>query len=396
MSAVVFIVATLVVVSAMLSVLFFLAWKTLDRGAHALTWSACFAAATLQWIANLARDVFPSPEFAWLVMTALALTAVGLAVLGHQQRVGRANHFAAIWPALIAIFGVVAHFTLISPHEGIRTGFHPMVTGMMFVYVSRIIVTPRSTAMPAEIGAAIITGFFGLNQVFAGAIAIGWGAQATSDGMLLYQQINFIFMPACYVGMSAFMVLVMAADMAEEMRQLAVRDQLTDTLNRRGLFDAAERAFASARRSGQPLALIMTDIDHFKRVNDTHGHAVGDAALRRFAQMLGRDRRADDLVGRFGGEEFVLLLPGATAREAARLSEQLRASLRADNAQSEDGLDLTASYGVSAARPEDESVRDILRRADHGLYLAKGAGRDRVETVEYLEDPVAAPATTAA
>ncbi|MGD9952464.1 MAG: diguanylate cyclase [Burkholderiales bacterium] len=161
----------------------------------------------------------------------------------------------------------------------------------------------------------------------------------------------------------------------ERLAELATHDDLTGLYNRRGLFELAQREFARARRTGRGLALVMADLDHFKEVNDRHGHLAGDRILKRCAAAHARLARASDLCGRFGGEEFLLLAPETDLEGAVALAERVRHSLRE---MDEDGIRVTASFGVTVLAESDRSLDDLLKRADDALYRAKSGGRDRV------------------
>jgi diguanylate cyclase (GGDEF)-like protein len=166
------------------------------------------------------------------------------------------------------------------------------------------------------------------------------------------------------------------------LEQLAATDPLTGLLNRRAFQDALERDLARSRRSGDPLCLIMADVDHFKRINDTHGHQAGDAFLRGFGQLLRDQVREGDVASRFGGEEFALILPATDVEGGTIVAERLRTKLTeitvAVFGAALQGV--TASFGV-ASEPACEGrgdMHDLVRRADEALYDAKRAGRNRV------------------
>lgn len=169
--------------------------------------------------------------------------------------------------------------------------------------------------------------------------------------------------------------------LAGRLQRLAATDELTGLPNRRALLAQADQALALARRTGQPVALLMIDVDHFKRVNDGRGHAVGDLVLRHVAATLANGLRAADRLGRIGGEEFVAVLPATPLDEACRAAERMRAAIAATPlVQPGDGgpaLAVTVSIGVAASDGAD-SAASVLARADQGLYAAKAAGRNRV------------------
>ena len=146
-------------------------------------------------------------------------------------------------------------------------------------------------------------------------------------------------------------------------------------LNRRALDQRLQELTAQARISGQPVAVIAGDIDYFKRVNDDHGHAAGDAVLVEVAYRLRKALRAYDLAYRVGGEEFLVVLPGAGVPDAARLAEQLRVAVAAEPAA---GQWVTMSFGVSGSAGPDLERERLLDEADAALYEAKARGRDQV------------------
>jgi diguanylate cyclase (GGDEF)-like protein len=155
----------------------------------------------------------------------------------------------------------------------------------------------------------------------------------------------------------------------------AITDPLTGAYNRRYMEARLEEALQGARRRPEPVSLLMVDVDHFKRVNDEHGHKAGDGVLRGLVQLLRHRARAVDLLFRMGGEEFVLLLPDTPEDAAAGVAEELRQAIAATALL--DGKVVTASLGVAGARPED-TVESWLRAADAAMYAAKEAGRNRV------------------
>jgi|tagenome__1003787_1003787.scaffolds.fasta_scaffold20826772_1 two-component system cell cycle response regulator len=164
----------------------------------------------------------------------------------------------------------------------------------------------------------------------------------------------------------------------DELRRLALTDALTGAANRRHFMERAAFEFARMRRYGNPVSLVMLDVDHFKRVNDTHGHAAGDAALILLVKCCRALLRDTDLVGRLGGEEFALLLPDATTEAAFQVAERVRLNL-ADLEIATDGVpfSFTVSMGVACCGPSEISVEQTIGRADQALYRAKSEGRDR-------------------
>ena len=161
----------------------------------------------------------------------------------------------------------------------------------------------------------------------------------------------------------------------EQLQVLARRDPLTGVSNRRFFLEAFEAEFAAAKQSGRSFACIMADIDHFKPVNDTHGHAVGDEVIRRVAAAIGSEVRSSDAVCRYGGEEFCIVLPGAPVEDATRVAERLRQNIDTpDFAQ----VPVTVSFGVASIASGATTASELINQADEALYASKAAGRNRV------------------
>lgn len=178
-------------------------------------------------------------------------------------------------------------------------------------------------------------------------------------------------------------------NMERELERMATRDSLTGKLNRRSILERLEQALDQRRdRREQPsLFVLLLDLDHFKRINDTHGHAVGDQALCQFVETVERQRRGDDHFGRLGGEEFLLILEGVDLAEARQAAERVRLAVERTNIELVEGLttQLTVSIGIAQMQPGDRRPSDLLERADRALYKAKDLGRNQV----VLEVPAA-------
>ncbi|MFO1428081.1 MAG: diguanylate cyclase [Steroidobacteraceae bacterium] len=167
-----------------------------------------------------------------------------------------------------------------------------------------------------------------------------------------------------------------------QLASAALTDSLTGLPNRRHILDRLKQEWALAQRRDQPLAVIFLDIDHFKRINDERGHEAGDIVLERLARILRRTVRVEDTVGRFGGEEFIVLCPATTATGAARIAERVREQVAVETFTF-DGTSfrITASLGVAAVSPAaGADWNEALRRADLALYSAKKSGRNQVRT----------------
>jgi len=168
------------------------------------------------------------------------------------------------------------------------------------------------------------------------------------------------------------------AEALQRIQNLATHDELTGLFNRRHMLDLLKLEHQRSMRSGHPFCIVMLDIDHFKRINDTHGHPTGDAVLRAFADEVAGMIRASDTIARWGGEEFLLLMTETRGSLAKPGIERLRERIAAMRPQ---GLDLSLSVTVSAGLTEHragEPVSETISRADQAVYLAKSQGRNRV------------------
>ncbi|MBI3269484.1 MAG: diguanylate cyclase [Planctomycetes bacterium] len=162
--------------------------------------------------------------------------------------------------------------------------------------------------------------------------------------------------------------------------KLAALDYLTGIYNRRSMFDALEVELNRCRRSGRRLSVLMLDLDHFKRINDSHGHPAGDLVLREFASRAKQALRSTDILCRYGGEEFCVILPETETASALAAAERIRQAIGARSFMLEsDEVTVTVSVGVASVPPEFEGeLTELLERADKALYRAKQGGRNRV------------------
>jgi len=183
--------------------------------------------------------------------------------------------------------------------------------------------------------------------------------------------------------------------LAQELQRLATTDELTGLAGRRHFLALAHREMARQRRVESPISLLMMDLDRFKLVNDTHGHAVGDSVLRVLADVLRGGLRELDIAGRLGGEEFTIMLTDAGKADAVEVAERLRIDMagRAVQTQSGQTVRCTVSIGIAERLPE-EPLEDLMNRADSALYAAKHAGRDRVAVAGDEAKPGAATVWT--
>lgn len=179
-----------------------------------------------------------------------------------------------------------------------------------------------------------------------------------------------------------------------ELKKMALTDALTQLPNHRAVVDQLEKELERARRYGRPFSLLFFDADRFKHVNDTHGHAVGDAVLRQISSRANSVLRGGDMLGRFGGEEFVLLLPEADADTARQVAERVRTEIAARpiaTAEVPGGIAMTISVGVGTYLQDGQQVKELLSQADEAMYVAKRLGRNQVRTATEARQMAADP-----
>ncbi|MFO1183153.1 MAG: diguanylate cyclase [Bauldia sp.] len=192
------------------------------------------------------------------------------------------------------------------------------------------------------------------------------------------------FAEQCRLGLAArehISLAIANVKLRDQLRDQSIRDVLTGLYNRRYLLETGRREFQRAARNGVPVAVLSLDVDHFKTFNDNHGHDAGDAVLRHVGEVLSSTFRGDDVACRFGGEEFVILLPGASPAAAAARAEQIRNRVETISVRYADGTlpRITISVGVACFPQSGASLTEVLKVADEALYRAKELGRNRVE-----------------
>lgn len=353
-------------------------------------WALALVLHTITYVLYTLRGEVPNWASVVLANTLLAGTfaLVLAAVCQFQGRALPWRHMA--WP--VVLMGVL--FALFIDDFRACVVVAGVVPPLQIVMALWFLWRPKP---PAQLrGAVLLTAGLGLQAVLLaarGVLAATHGVPARgllqADGL---QSLTFIA-AFIVVILASLGFILMAKDRADaNNRYFAAHDSLTGLANRRALLLTARRDVAHAVRTYQPYALMMVDIDHFKAVNDRHGHMAGDRVLCHVADLLRTRLRTQDMVGRYGGEEFLVLLPGTALHDAVVLAETLRSSVEQSPAM-HDGhpIAVSLSIGVCGGRPQHADAWDaLIRRADQALYAAKAAGRNRVECVALTHDPLAA------
>jgi diguanylate cyclase (GGDEF)-like protein len=294
----------------------------------------------------------------------------------------RLSRWWHLFPALL--IGVL--FSLAAGSATTISIFAGVFFGSAYVILA-VIAMQLGSGMPSAGLRLLVIGFsLGALSFFMRAIPVlGMpellGGPVTSEKLLT----GGLFLSFMVILLTSVGFLVLQKDRAEEAAtKLAVTDPLTGTFNRRTFLELADKEIARARRGKAPLSVVLFDLDHFKSINDKYGHLAGDHVLKRFVQIAKMCLRQEDLLVRYGGEEFCLLLPETNAEEAASLAERIRGATEYSSFTITDGraekiIRITVSGGVAKL---DESAADnignLVARADEAMYAAKAAGRNQI------------------
>lgn len=206
-----------------------------------------------------------------------------------------------------------------------------------------------------------------------------FAATTINVGFFIYDLINNIALTIIFIMMNGQRLTSRLTVAQQALELLATRDSLTELYNHRTLRELGQAELLRSRRMNHPMTLLMFDIDHFKSVNDTYGHAAGDKVLKVLGEQALQTCRDMDVVARMGGDEFVILLPEAAEDKAIIVAERLRQIVAQNCCDWESGhIKVTLSIGLAALTPDDQEFESLLRRADDALYEAKRSGRDRL------------------
>jgi diguanylate cyclase (GGDEF)-like protein len=279
----------------------------------------------------------------------------------------------------MALTGYAGLYFLHSPYDFI-VGMAPVFVsaGLAAGLLVRLGKGPIETV--SQVTAGVLAVYMALlvyrTVVISGSYGYGSAERSLNDARLLYSMLGLMVMGGCLVLMYVWFFV---AERWGDLALTARLDPLTGVLNRRAVDEGARREISRARRSGTPLALLVMDIDHFKRINDVYGHRGGDEALRAFVAVLRGELREVDILGRIGGEEFVVFLPDTTAERGMQTAERLRAATELSTLVfGSRVIKLTMTTGVTQLMPNESSWEGMLARADEALYTGKKEGRNRV------------------
>lgn len=300
-------------------------------------------------------------------------------LIGIQRYLGNRVRTVPLLGLIVALFAVGFLLTPLRESLSSRILLYSMLHLVLSAWAGILLWRSERAGMRAyhRMAAAVLLGFsavlvlrFVVAVAPAGMRPIGQGDMQT-----------IAFLAAMIFGFLLTMAfaVMMFREKQVELADQAEKDPLTGMNNRLSLDSIAEKYMQRAQRQGMALSVMLFDLDHFKRVNDEFGHQVGDRVLSEIANRIGRIIRGEDVAFRFGGEEFLALLPGASLEQAERVAERLRTAIGNEPVIiGEHRLALTASFGVVQFQPGKESWDDCIKRVDEALYRAKRGGRDRI------------------
>jgi diguanylate cyclase (GGDEF)-like protein len=343
-------------------------------------WAGGLLAMVVAGAAFMLRGALPGvlPEALLLPAANICLTwGIGLSMLGTRQFYGAPSGlrlFHGVW--LLELLAML-YWLVVAPDFSARVAAYSFLVGIFYLDQLRQVLRQRERSFASV--------FFCLLLVLQTAAVATRGVAALLVGPAAADLMRGSGLASFYLAAANFMVLLLTVAflmMATRrlqtiLEQRSTHDPLTGALNRRGFAQCYERVLAEQHRRGGKLALLVIDLDHFKAINDRFGHATGDQVLVWVAAAAMQTARATDYVTRFGGEEFVVLLPDSSEQRASQVAARLQALLR-DYPQA--GLPpCTVSVGIACQAEGGEGLDSLLARADAALYRAKTAGRDRVE-----------------
>ena len=298
--------------------------------------------------------------------------------------VGISRHYGANLPKRLVI-GMVA-VSLVSgliiidmPRDSLLRGILYQAPYGLIMMVGLAMMLTLKQRRPLDIVLMVILAVISIQFFTKPFLAQMIGSGGAPQGYLgsTYAAISQTVGAILHISIGIVVLLIMVRDVMAEITANSETDKLSGLHNRRGFENRCERALALSRRSGVPAAMIVADLDHFKQVNDSHGHAMGDMVITAFARTLREGASEQAVLGRTGGEEFAVFLPGTNLASSRLYAEMVRAAFPANAELALNGGPLSASFGVAMLEAGD-TLSDLLRRADLALYAAKTQGRDRV------------------
>lgn len=341
------------------------------------TWAVAKQCQAVGWFLLYFRGVVPE-LLSGPLANAVLLAGFALDAGALWEALGRSRWRSYLFPALSLAAGLLLAFHILDTAPAVRIAVGSLFVGLFFL--AGVLALARAWRGGTMLRRFLVVAMFVLSLVVAGR---GLLTAAYPDGLswvspALMQVFGF---GGFYLMMltNAFGYLLLSREkLQQELARLETSDPLTDVPNRRGFYHALGPWMALARRPGQPTSMIILALDQFKRVNDSYGHAAGDAALKTMVETCKKQLRDSDLMGRLGGAEFAIQLPRTSLEDALMVAERIRRAIEAMPVKTERAvIKLTASLGVTTIRADDSTV-SLFKRADEALQAAKVRGENQV------------------
>jgi diguanylate cyclase (GGDEF)-like protein len=373
-----------------------IAWAQFNHPRYALSWALAFAMNAVQTVINVAASLTGPNQLLMTLAFGVLMISSPLVAIGVRHRAGlpvRRGRYLAIGLLVFAYVVVTERIPVLEPYSDPAATIY---SGLVLLEAA-LMLRPRAPRNEvAEWALAGSLGVVAVLELIVAGLTCAWDASGHQPQIgLVYHGLLVAVVPPFVIASGVSAVLLVASDLALQLRRIAACDPLTGLYNRRGFQELAVQAIQRAHASRQPVSLVIGDIDHFKRINDDHGHAVGDQTLILVGRRLSAGAGADDLVGRIGGEEFALLMLDSRGYEAAQTMDRIRTDIAtghpdAGDAEAEPAPHaVTVSFGIAEVGTDgtiEAMLADALDRADRALYRSKVAGRDRV-TLASANDP---------
>ena len=375
-------IQTLYLAAAIVTAFFgvaFLAFHIIDASTRGiLQWALGYFLIAGGLLLAVFRGLLPLFVYGPVTSTALVLAVVLLDSGVRDEQSGRPDVLDVGLP--VVSFALLLVFSYAVPNLGVRLEILLVAVALGTGRTSWRLIR-QGRAAEAGLRTALITfaGFYTLLAATMRAIALLALFIGPIQDFVGRHPIHAVLLPALmlfFIGAAMSKLWVHYMRAYAEARLAATMDPLTGVRNRRYVMPELERLFQRSQREGRSLACMMLDADAFKSINDSHGHRKGDEVLQVLAKRISDAVREYDLVGRYGGEEFIIVVPELERRDVASMAQRIHSSVRSSRMA---GLRLTVSVGVAFVLPDDARADDLIQRADRALYRAKRHGRDRVE-----------------
>lgn len=375
------------ILMGIMTVMLMAAWRFNQQIAGFGSWASSYFFGSLFCASLLLRPAMP--EIGSVIAAQLLLFAMAyLNLKGTRAYAGlsRPPHAYAALAALLLI-ALSAYFTLIEPNPGIRFALSSLMASFIFLLCAKTIARGKVHDYPARYLYAIACAGHGTFLLIRPWLfSLGNSGAFDAERIIAVSQFIMVESIAAIVLMAFGIVMLANEQVTLELRAIAERDPLTGVFNRRSFLTLLDKSISHSDRMASPLSIMLVDLDHFKKINDTWGHKSGDEALRHFVAVAVTCVRNGDIIGRVGGEEFAILLPDTDMTKAAAVAERLRGEVAARPVDNEHGsITLTVSIGVTNYR-KGEAPEVTLHRADNAMYTAKDKGRNQVEVAPELSN----------